>query len=231
MTSKKTNCGEMESVLDRAKRGDKSAIQIITDKFLGLIINNYNNLVHEKIDIELEDYIQECNVKIIECINKTNKENYWQLTSMIEKSLRHKTSDVGEKISNFNKLNMLCENSIDDYRAKEIDKVHKFEDLVLGDMAVERICNTIINDKLSREEKRVFNLYISGLDLEEYAQGKGIMVKSVMKTLRSVICKIRSIEQLKNYHNMIFITLVFLKNMNTFVEIKELCCFIEIIGM
>lgn len=128
-------------------------------------------------------------------------------------------------------MNILCEDTIDDYHATKIDGPHKFEDLILGDMTVEHICDTIINDKLSREEKRVFNAYISGQDLEEYAQEKGIMVKSVKKTLRSVICKIRNIEQLKNYHNMIFITFIFLKNINIFVEIEDLCCVIDMISI
>jgi hypothetical protein len=94
MTSQKTNCEEIENILDGAKRGNKPSIQIITDSFLGLVKNNYKNLVRGKIDIELTDYIQECNVKIIECINKTNKKNYWQLTSLICKSLKHRTDDV-----------------------------------------------------------------------------------------------------------------------------------------
>ena len=73
MTSQKTNCEEIENLLDGAKRGNKSNIQIITDSFLGLVKNNYKNLVHGKIDIELVDYIQECNVKIIEWFYIKNK--------------------------------------------------------------------------------------------------------------------------------------------------------------
>ena len=41
--------------------------------------------------------MQECNLKIMECINDTNNENYWQLSRLIQRSLIHKTVDLKKR--------------------------------------------------------------------------------------------------------------------------------------
>lgn len=79
----------MESVLEGARKGDKSKIQIIIDNFQGLIKNSYDGSIYEKVNIEWEDYMQECNVKIIKCINSFKKKKYGQLCSLIEKSIKN----------------------------------------------------------------------------------------------------------------------------------------------
>lgn len=229
MTSK-LDQKETEELIDGAKKGEKSNIQTILEGFGGLVKNYYKNLIYGQVDIDLEDYTQECNLKIMDCINKTSDKNYWQLTSLIQITLRNKTVDL-KKDRHFNNFNILCGDRIDVYNAKKNDEIHKFEDLIVGDMTVDRIYNTHIKDRLSKEEKRLFSAYISGQELEEYAEGKAIKLESVKRTFRRLVDKIRNIDQLKNYHNMILIIFIFLKNIKKFIEITDLCCFIEMISM
>jgi DNA-directed RNA polymerase specialized sigma24 family protein len=231
MTSKKLKEKESESLIDGAKKGDKLKTQIIVQRFGGLIKNNYKNLIRGQVNIDLDDYTQECNLKIIECINKTSKKNYWQLTSLIETSLRNKTVDFKEKGRNFNNSNVPCGDRIDVYNAKKDDETHKFEDLILGDMTVEHIYNTFIKDRLSKEEKNVFCTYIFGEELEDYAKQRGVQIESVKRTVRRVVDKIRSIDQLKEYHYMTLIILVFLKNIQEFIEITDVCYFLGMVAM
>lgn len=229
MTSK-LDQKETEELIDGAKKGEKSNIQIILKRFEGLVKNYYKNLIYGQVDIDLEDYIQECNLKIMDCINKTSNKNYWQLTRLIQITLRNKTADL-KKDRDFNNFNILCGDRIDVYNAKKTDETHKFEDLILGDMTVNRIYNTLIKDRLSKEGKKLFLAYISGQELEEYAMEKGVKLESVKRTFRRVLDKIRSIDQLKDYHNMMLIIFIFLRNIKKYIEITELCRFIEMVSM
>lgn len=78
MTLEELNDERMESVVEGAKKGDKSKVQIIVDNFQGLIRHSYDESIYEKVNIGWEDYRQECNIKIIECINSFKKKKYSQ---------------------------------------------------------------------------------------------------------------------------------------------------------
>ena len=168
--------------------------------------------------------MQECNLKIMECINDANNKNYWQLSSLIQRSLIHKTVDLKKRGRTYKDSNVFYEDGINVYNAENDKGTHKFEDLVLGDMTVDHIYNTFIKDRLSNEEKNIFCTYISGEELEDYAKKKGVKVATVKRTFRKVVDKIRSIDKLKEYHYMTLIMFVFLKHIQDFIEITDLCC-------
>ena len=223
MTLKKAKDKEVENLVYEAKKGNKAKILIIVENFQGLVINVYNKFIYDQVDVSLEEYMQECNLKIMECINDTNNENYWQLSSLIKRSLIHKTFDLKKRSRTYKDSNVFYEDGISVHNAENDKETHKFEDLILGDMTVEHIYNTFIKDRLSNEEKNIFCTYISGEELEEYAKKKGVKVQTVKRTFRKVINKIRRIDRLKKYHFMTLVICMFIKNIQDFIEITDLC--------
>ena len=223
MTLRKLREEEREKLIDGAKKGNKFNTQIIIESFRGLMIKNYNNFISKVTNISMEEYMQECSVKIMHCIKDTKKKNYWQLTNLIEISLRNRTVDVKEKSRNFNNLNVPYGNCRDVCNEKKVDEINKFEDLILGNMTVKQVYNKFIKDRLTEEERRVFCLYISGQVFIDYANQKGVKVESVKRTFRNAVGKIRNIEQLNELRYMVLIIFMFLKNIQIFIDITELC--------
>lgn len=203
---------EMEKIIEYAKKGDKESITIIIENFQGLIVNNYKNRIKDKFNICMDDYTQECNLKIMKCIKEVAVNNYWQLSRLIKISLERKTSDFIKKNENFHNYNMLVEDMTYVYDKNNLSSDHKFDDLIVSDMIVSDSYNNFIKDKLSKEEDNVFSSHISGQCLTKYAEEKGVKVESVKRTLRRAVNKIVNKEQIKEFHCMAMIIFTLLKN-------------------
>ncbi len=222
MRVRKLSDKEKEKMMTEAKKGDKLKMEIIVENFQGLVTKNYNNIIYNQVSIGFEDYKQQCYLKIIECINKTENKNYWQLSSLIEKSIRNLTIDCREKHNKFESSNVFLGTGTDVYKYKGSVETCKFDENVISNMTVKYLYNNFIKDKLSRKENNVFCLYISGKRLDKYAKEKGIKHDSVKRTLRRAVDKIRNIEQLKSFYYITATIFVFLNNMEDLVEFFNL---------
>ncbi len=219
MTSEELNDERMESVVEGAKKGDKSKVQIIVDNFQGLIKNSYDESIYVKVNIGWEDYRQECNVKIIECINSFKKKKYSQLCSLIEKSIKNKTVDFNKKNKHFNDVNILYGSNIDLYNLKNINERCEFEDTVVSNITMSESYNILIKDKLSKEENRVFLQVINGKKLEDYSKGKDVKLESVKRTFRRALNKIKKIKELKQFHCISLLIFAITQDMGSFIDI------------
>lgn len=219
MTLKKLNDARMESILEGAKKGDKSKIQIIVDNFQGLVKNSYDEDIYVKINIEWEDYRQECNLKIIECINSFKTKKYEQLCSLIEKSIKNKTVDFNKKNKHFNDFNILYGSNIDLYSLKNISGRSEFENTLVSNITLSESYNILIKDKLSKEENRVFRHVILGKKFEDYAEGKGVKLESVKRTFRRALNKIKKIKELKQFHCISLLIFAITQDMGSFIDI------------
>lgn len=218
MTLKKLNDEKMESIVDGAKKRDKSKVQIIVDNFQRLIKNNYDGVIYEKANIEWEDYMQECNVKIIECIYISKRKNYGQLCSLIEKSIKNKTVDFSKKSKRFDNLNILYGSNADLYNLKNINERCEFEDTLISNITLSESYNILIKDKLSKEENRVFRHVIRGKKFEDYAEEKGVKLESVKRTFRRALNKIKKIKELKQFHCISMIVFTVIQDIGSYID-------------
>lgn len=219
MTFKNSEDISMDNLVDGAKKGDKFKRQIIVESFQGLIKNSFMEFIHEKVNIEWDDYCQECNMKIIECINCFKKKKYWQLCSLIEKSIKNRTFDFSRKNRNFDDANILCGDTIDLCNLKNINESCEFEDTVVGNITVRESYEIFIKDKLSREENMVFLYVMSGKKLEDYAKKKGVKLESVKRTFRRAMNKVRKIKELKQFHCIMIIIFTVTKDIGSYVDV------------
>lgn len=232
MLLKELSDKEMERLIKDAKKGDKKSIQIIIEKFQGLIMTSYKKWSLEESNIFPDDYMQECNVKIMECIEDVSENNYWRLASLIIKSLENKTVDFVEKNNNFDNYNVLVEDITSLCDGNNLNSEQKFDDLVVSNMIADDSYNSFIKDKLSKEEDKALSSHISGQSLIEYAKEKGVKVESVKRTLRRAMNKIVNKEQLKEFHCLITIAFAFLKDIWDYIisiNIAEIIELAEII--
>ncbi|WML32642.1 hypothetical protein [Clostridium sp. OS1-26] len=219
MTLKKLNDEKMESIVDGAKKRDKSKVQIIVDNFQRLIKSNYDGVINENVNIEWEDYMQECNMKIIECIYISKRENYGQLCSLIEKSIKNKTVDFSKKSKRFDNLNILYGSNIDLYNLKNINERCEFEGTLISNITLSESYNILIKDKLSKEENRVFRHVIRGKSLEDYSKEKGVKLESVKRTFRRALNKIKKIKELKQFHCISLLIFAIIQDIGSFIDI------------
>ncbi|MBC2579077.1 helix-turn-helix domain-containing protein [Clostridium sp. DJ247] len=222
----KLNEKEREKVIYKAKKGDKLCIQMIVDSFQGLIRNSYKELSYEKYHISQEDYTQECNVRIIECINKSTKKTYGQLRKFVETSIRNMTIDSINK--NFNDFNIFIDDISYVLDKSHMLQEHKFDDLVVSDMIVNESYDALIKDKLSKEEHKVLSSYISGQEFEDYASKKGIKTDSVKRTFRRAVNKIQNKEQIREFHCIVLMIFACIKNIRKYIDLADIT---ELVGL
>ena len=222
MPLKKLSRKEREKLIADAKKGDKLKVGILIESFQGLKNDNYNHFIYRKANISKEEYEQECSMKIIECINEFSEKTYGQLSSLVKKSLKHYTFDFIEKNRNFDSLNILCEDTINDYKENTIDESYKFDDLVVSNMTVGYCYNNFIKVNLSREEDKVFSTYISGKSIHHYADVKGVKLESVKRTFRRAINKIINKEQIKEFYSIVIIIFIYLQKMWEYIDFMNI---------
>lgn len=211
---------EQERFIKDAKKGDKLKQQIIIDNLDGLKKSSYREVSKENINIDWDDYEQECNLKIIECINNFKEKNYWQLCSLVEKSIKNKRVDFSKKSKHFNSLNIPYGDRMDIYALAEEEQ--NFDDLIISNMATREICNTVIKNKLSKGEHRVFSSIILGHDYEEYASENGVKTESVKRIFRRAVIKVKSIEEIKEFQCI---------GLTIFILIQNISCYIDLPGI
>lgn len=208
---------EQERFIKGAKEGDKLKIQIIIDNLCGLKISSYKAISNENVNIDWEDYNQECNVKIIECINNFKKKNYWQLYKLVEKSIKNRTLDFSKKNKHFNDLNIPYGDRMDIYALGEEEQ--NFDDLVISNMATHEICSTVIKKKLSKGEHRVFSSIILGHDFEEYASKNGVKTESVKRIFRRAVIKLKNTKEIKQLQFIGLVILILMQNVSYYVDL------------
>lgn len=227
MTISELNPKAQEKLLEEAKKGDKTKIQTIIENFRGLVRNMHNKRIRGKFDISLDDYEQECSMKIMECIDEVSKKNYWQLCSLIEISLERKTNDFIGKSKNYNKRNTPVEDIIYVCDKHNLSLESKFDDLIVSDMTAYDSYNTLIKNKLSKEEDKAFSAYIAGKSLDNYAKERGVKVESVKKNLRRAVSKIVNKKQIKEFHCISMVMFMFLQNIWEYVECINILMLLE----
>lgn len=211
---------EQERFIKGAKEGDKVKVQVIIDNLRGLKVSCYKAISNENINIDWEDYNQECNVKIIECINNFKKKNYWQLCSLVEKSIKNRTLDFSKKNKHFNDLNIPYGDRMDIYALEKEEQ--SFDDLIISNIATREICSTVIKNKLSKGELRVFLSIILGHGFEEYASKYGVKTESVKRIFRRAVIKLKNAKEIKQLQ---FIGLAIL------ILIQNVGCYIDLVGI
>lgn len=219
MLIRKLSYEESEIIMEGAKKGDKLKIEMIVGNFQGLIIKNYNSLIYKQARIDFEDYTQQCYLKIMDCIKKTEEKNYWQLIRLIEKSIKYLTIDIRKKYNTLDNSNVFLGVRTDTYKYKDSVETCKFAENIISDMTVKYLYNNFIKDELSEKENNVFYLYISGKSMDKYAKEKGLKLDSVKRTLRRAMNKIRNIEQLKSFYTTLLTIFVFLNSMSDLIDL------------
>lgn len=222
----KLNRREQEKLIVGAKKGDKVKIEIIVGNFQGLVRNIYNRRIHNKVNISLDDFEQECNMKIIKCINEVTEENYCQLSSLIEISLEHKASNFIRDNLKYSMRQIPVENIISVCDRYNLSPEHKFDELIVSDMIADESYNTLIKNRLSKEEDKAFSSYIFGESLEDYAKERGVKKESVKRYIRNAVNKLVNKEQIKKFHCIAMISFIFLQNIWDYIDCMNIEVFI-----
>jgi RNA polymerase sigma factor (sigma-70 family) len=209
------NLSETEGIklVQAAKKGDKQKIQKIIESCETLIKSNYGRFINKKDSISFEDFKQECNLKVMECIRNFRKENYWQFCSLVEKSIKHNAIDFIKKNRNYNDFNVICEDTISDFRDNKIDEASNFENHVVSEIVAYESYDTLIKDKLSKRESHLLDSHISGQSLKEYAETNCIKIDTARKTLKNAISKIVNKEEIRAFHCLIIIIFIYIQEM------------------
>lgn len=218
MPLRQLNRKEREDIIIGAKAGDKSNTEMITESFLWLKANSYANLIHKKDNIYRDDYYQDCDVKIIQCIKELNEINYGALSSLVKISIKNLTENIVKRNKRYNHLNVICSNAVDENKADDRDDIHNFDNTIVSDMVVYESYDSFIKHQLSPKENDIFFSHIAGESFEHYAHKNGMKVESVKRIFRKAVNKIINKEQIRKFHCIVLIILVFLQNIRVYID-------------
>ncbi|MCH5138874.1 hypothetical protein JMF89_17045 [Clostridiaceae bacterium UIB06] len=213
---------ERVNIIIDAKEGDELKTQIIVESFGWLKKSCYKDLIHKKDKILKEDYYQECDVKIIQCIRALNEINYGALSNLVEISIKHMTENFVRKNKRYNELNVVCSEEIDENKPDYRECIHNFDNQIVSDMMVYRIYEDIIKHQLSPKEKDIFFSHIKGESFENYAYKNAMKLESVKRMFRTAVSKIGNKDQIRKFHYIEVLALIVLKNMAVYMDLLSI---------
>jgi hypothetical protein len=80
----------------------------------------------------------------------------------------------------------------------------------------------IVFHQLSPKEKNIFFSHIKGEDFEDYAYKNAMKLESVKRIFRNALSKIANKEEIKKFHCIEVITLIFLKNRAVYMDLLNI---------
>lgn len=213
---------ERVDIIIGAKEGDRSKIQMILESFQWLKESYYKNFIYKKNYIPKNDYYQECDVKIMKCIKKLSEPSYGKLYSLVKKSISNLTIDIIRKSKRYRNLNIFCIEEIDENKDYYREEVHNFDNQVVSDIVVYESYDNNIKPRLSPKENDIFFSHIKGEALELYAYKNDMKLETVKRIFRNAVNKIVNKEQIKKFHCIEVITLIFVKNMAVYMDLLNI---------
>lgn len=211
----------VEIIID-AKEGDELKTEMIVESFGWLKKSCYKDLIHKKDKILKEDYYQECDVKIIQCIIALNEINYGSLSNLVEISIKRMTENFVRKNKRYNELNGVFSEEIDENKTDCRDGIHNFDNQVVSNIMVYESYEVIIKHQLSPKEKDIFFSHIIGESFENYAYKNAIKLESVKRMFRTALSKIENKDQIRKFHCIEVLALIVLKNIAVYMDLLNI---------
>lgn len=178
-------------LINKAQAGDSGALSELVVKaspFVHVLVKQFLKN-SSNMTIESDDLFQEGMLGVLSAIKSFDSLKNTAFKTYVSECVHNRLVSAARKRSEssvFTYATVPLENS-----AENVYQSTSVEEITIGRESFERICD-YINSRLSKKEREVLKLFLSGLSYEEIARKTGSSVKSVDNSLQRVRQKIKN---------------------------------------